>query len=42
MMNVGGKATLIIPSSIGYGERDMGKIPSYSTLVFEVELLDVK
>ena len=42
MMNVGGKATLVIPSSIAYGERDMGKIPAYSTLVFDVELLDVK
>jgi FKBP-type peptidyl-prolyl cis-trans isomerase len=42
MMNVGGKATLIIPSSIAYGERNAGKIPPYSTLVFDVELLDVK
>ncbi len=42
LMNVGGKATLIIPSSIGYGERDMGTIPPYSTLVFDVELLDIK
>ena len=42
MMNVGGKATFIIPSSIAYGERDMGQIPPYSTLVFDVELMDVK
>ncbi|MCK9423175.1 MAG: FKBP-type peptidyl-prolyl cis-trans isomerase [Bacteroidales bacterium] len=42
MMNVGGKATLIVPSSIGYKDRDMGTIPPYSTLVFDVELLDVK
>jgi FKBP-type peptidyl-prolyl cis-trans isomerase len=42
MMNVGGKATLIIPSTIAYGERNAGKIPPYSTLVFDVELLDVK
>jgi len=41
LMNVGGKATLIIPSSIAYGDRDMGKIPPYSTLVFDVELLEV-
>lgn len=42
MMKKGGKATLIVPSSIGYGERDMGDITPYSTLVFEVELIDVK
>ncbi len=41
LMNVGGKATLIIPSSIAYGDRDMGQIPPYSTLVFDVELLEV-
>jgi FKBP-type peptidyl-prolyl cis-trans isomerase len=42
MMNKGGKATLIIPSTLAYGENDMGAIPPYSTLVFEVELVDVK
>jgi FKBP-type peptidyl-prolyl cis-trans isomerase FkpA len=41
MMKKGGKAILIVPSSIGYGERDMGQIPPYSTLVFDVELIDV-
>lgn len=42
MMNVGGKATLIIPSAMAYGEQDKGLIPPYSTLVFEVELMDVQ
>ncbi|MCX6247453.1 MAG: FKBP-type peptidyl-prolyl cis-trans isomerase [Bacteroidetes bacterium] len=42
LMNQGGKATLIIPSAIAYGERDMSVIPPYSTLVFEVELVEVK
>lgn len=42
MMNVGGKAMLVIPSAIAYGDRDMGTIPPFSTLVFDVELLDVK
>ena len=42
MMNVGGKATLVIPSSIAYGGDDKGVIPPYSTLVFDVELLEVK
>ncbi|MCK9204113.1 MAG: FKBP-type peptidyl-prolyl cis-trans isomerase [Bacteroidales bacterium] len=42
LMNVGGKATLIIPSSLAYKDRDMGTIPPFSTLVFDVELLGVK
>ena len=42
MMNVGGTATLVIPSEIGYGSRDSGSIPSYSTLVFDVELISVE
>ncbi len=42
LMKVGGKATLLIPSSIAYGDRDMGVIPPYSSLVFDVELLGVK
>jgi len=41
LMNVGGKAMLIIPSNMGYGDRNMGTIPPYSTLVFDVELIDV-
>lgn len=42
MMKKGGKCTLIIPSSLGYGDQDMNNIPAYSTLVFDVELVDVK
>lgn len=42
LMKKGGKAILIVPSSIAYGERDMGDITPYSTLVFDVELVDVK
>ncbi|MCW3083071.1 MAG: Peptidylprolyl isomerase [Bacteroidetes bacterium] len=39
MMSKGSKVKLIIPSSIGYGEGNQG-IPPYTTLVFEVELID--
>jgi FKBP-type peptidyl-prolyl cis-trans isomerase len=42
LMNVGGKATLIIPSSIAYEDRDMGVIKPYSPLLFNVELIEVE
>ncbi len=41
MMNVGSKAQLIIPSTIGYGPQGMGPIPPFATLLFDVELVSV-
>ncbi|KJD33429.1 peptidylprolyl isomerase [Tamlana nanhaiensis] len=43
LLKVGDKARLVIPSHLGYGSRGAGGvIPPNATLVFDVELMDVK
>lgn len=42
MMKKGGKATFYIPPELGYGDRPRQNIPANATLIFEVELVDVK
>ncbi|MGJ8693985.1 MAG: FKBP-type peptidyl-prolyl cis-trans isomerase [Thalassotalea sp.] len=42
LMPVGAKYRLYVPYNLAYGERgSQGAIPPYSTLVFDVELLDI-
>lgn len=43
LLNVGDKARFVIPSHLGYGSRGAGGvIPPNATLIFDVELMDVK
>jgi len=42
-MKVGGKRTLLIPPGLGYGARGAGGvIPPNATLLFEVQLVDLR
>lgn len=42
LMTPGSKYKFYIPYTLGYGASDYGRIPGGSTLVFEIELLEVK
>ena len=43
-MKVGGLRTLIVPAALAYGDKEVGNglIPANSTLVFDIELVEVK
>jgi len=41
MMPVGSKWELYIPQELGYADREAGKIPPFSTLIFTVELIEI-
>ena len=41
LMNVGSKYRLFIPPELAYGNQATGSIPAQSTLIFEVELLEI-
>lgn len=43
LMNKGGKAKLLVPSSLGYGAEKRGQmVDSYSTIVYDVELVNIR
>ncbi len=41
-MKIGGQRILVIPGSMAYGNMQVGAIPPNATLVFAVELLEIK
>ncbi len=42
LMSIGDKYKFTIPYDLAYGPQGNGRIPGYSTLIFEVELLDIE
>ena len=40
-MRVGGTRRLRVPAALGYGDRQVGRIPPHAGLHFEIELLEV-
>ena len=42
LKSIGSKYMFLIPSDLAYGDQAVGTIPAGSTLIFEVELLDIK
>ena len=42
-MKKGSKATIVVPSKLGYGSKARNKdMPAYTPLVFDMELVDVE
>lgn len=41
-MKAGGRRKLFVPTNLAYGEREKPKIPAFSNLIFEIELLEVR
>jgi FKBP-type peptidyl-prolyl cis-trans isomerase len=41
LLNKGAKATLVVPAALAYGEQGMGPIQPFTTLVFDVEVVDI-
>ncbi|NP_001086340.1 FKBP prolyl isomerase 14 L homeolog precursor [Xenopus laevis] len=41
-MCVGEKRKLIVPSALGYGKEGKGKIPPESTLIFQIDLMEIR
>jgi len=42
LMHVGSQYKFYIPADLAYGSREVGVIPAHSTIVFEVELLEIE
>lgn len=40
--NVGGKGRLFIPSKLAYGKNSVGKVPSNSVLIFDLEIIEIQ
>ncbi len=41
-MQVGGQRILVIPSDLAYGDQGFGPIPARATLIFAIELVEIK
>lgn len=40
-MHVGDKWQVIVPPALGYGSVKVGRVPSFSTLIFTISLIDI-